>query len=163
MSATTVAGEVSAFADAMSELAGGVVVVTCLVGGRPWGVTVTAFHSVSLSPPTVLVSLESDTLAAGSIAADGRFGVSVLAAAHRDVARYASVPGALKYLEAPEVEGALAHLECEIVDDIRVADHTVFVGRVLASRVRGGAQPLVYHRRDYRTTLPEIEGDRHAC
>ena len=47
------------FVDAMSALASGVVLVTCWVGDRPWGMTVTAFASVSADPPTVLVSLGS--------------------------------------------------------------------------------------------------------
>ena len=50
---------ISDFADAMSTLASGVVLVTGWVGDRPWGMTVTSFASVSAEPPTVLVSLGS--------------------------------------------------------------------------------------------------------
>ncbi len=50
------------FVDAMSTLASGVGLVTCWVGDRPWGMTVTAFASVSAEPPTVLVSLGSATI-----------------------------------------------------------------------------------------------------
>ena len=45
------------FMDAMSALASGVVLVTCWVGDRPWGMTVTAFGSASADPPTVMVAL----------------------------------------------------------------------------------------------------------
>lgn len=149
------------FAEAMSALASGVVLVTCRVGGRPWGSTVTAFVSVSAEPPTVLVSLESEGTSARAIAATGSFGVSILAAEHRALARYGSAHGAPKFLESfveagdqggasPVVAGGLAHLECEVVGAVGLADHTVFFGRVSAARASSGGAPLLYHRRDYR-------------
>jgi flavin reductase (DIM6/NTAB) family NADH-FMN oxidoreductase RutF len=164
-------GDAAAFVDAMSELASGVVLVTCRVGGRPWGMTVTAFQSVSAEPPTVLVSLDSASRAAPAIGRSGRFGVSVLAASHDALARYASVPGGAKYLErfvlpgtvfdpSPAVAGALAHLDCEVSAAVEVAGHTVFVARVRSCGSQSG-QPLVYHRRRYRT-LRHDEGDPDA-
>ena len=82
------------FAAAMRELASGVVLVTTWVGGRPWGMTVTAFASVSADPPTVLVSLGSSTRSACAIEASGRFGVAILAERQRAAARRGSLRGA---------------------------------------------------------------------
>src|SRR5205814_2242420 len=138
------------FTDAMSTLAAGIALVTCRVGGRPWAMTVTAFHSVSVDPPTVLVCLGSGTTAAEAIADYGRFGVSILPATYLALASYASRPGASKYIErfvapstaesaAPAVEGALAHFDCEIADQVQVRDHTVFIARVRAARSSVGA------------------------
>ena len=149
------------FVDAMSELATGVVLVTCLVDGRRWGTTVTAFQSVSVEPPIVLVSLESRSTSAGIVARCGRFEVGVLAAEHRGLARYASRRGASKYLPSDALAGALAHLDCEVIDEVEVADHTVFFAHVRAARAPRGGAPLVRHRRTYRT-LREQEDDRHA-
>ena len=59
------------YAAAMTALASGVVLVTCRHVERPWGMTVTAFASVSAQPPTVLVSLGSGTVSARAIAATG--------------------------------------------------------------------------------------------
>jgi flavin reductase (DIM6/NTAB) family NADH-FMN oxidoreductase RutF len=140
------------FGEAMSALASGVVVVTCRVDGRVWGTTVTAFASVSADPPTVLVSLDSGSRAAQAIAETGAFGVSLLAADQTAVARFCAQPGAAKFLD-PSGEafgGALAQLDCDVSDDIVVADHTVFFGRVVAAHAAGDADPLVYHRRGYR-------------
>jgi flavin reductase (DIM6/NTAB) family NADH-FMN oxidoreductase RutF len=153
----------SEFADAMSTLASGVVLVTCLLDGRPWGMTVTAFASVSADPPTILVSLCTRAVGARALAAARRFGVSVLADEHVDVARYCSAPGAPKFLEqfieagdggsaSPAVAGALAHLDCELADAVRVADHTVYIGRVRVAWASHDGTPLLYHRRDYHTT-----------
>lgn len=153
---------VSDFADAMTTLASGVVIVTSRVGGRPWGMTVTAFASVSADPPTILVSLGSGGQSAEAIAATRRFGVSILAAEQIDVARFGSARGASKFLEgftrlgdadgpAPAVAGALAHLECELSQVVPAGDHTVFFGRVRAAHSLRDGVPLVYHGRGYRT------------
>jgi flavin reductase (DIM6/NTAB) family NADH-FMN oxidoreductase RutF len=148
------------FADAMSALTTGVVVVTSIVDGRPWGTTAIAFTSVSADPPTVLVSLGSDMNGARSIAATGSFGVSILAEEQLAVARHASRQGAPKFLEpfvesddarsaTPVVAAALAHLDCELSETVRISDHTVFFGRVRDATSHDGT-PLVYQRRDYR-------------
>jgi flavin reductase (DIM6/NTAB) family NADH-FMN oxidoreductase RutF len=150
------------FADAMSALASSVVLVTCWVGDRPWGMTVTAFASVSVDPPTVLVSLRSEATSVRSITDTRRFGVSILAADQLAVARYGSAPGATKFLErftesggyaSPVVAGALAHLDCELAEAVQVADHTVLFGRAQAVRAFRAGTPLLYHRRAYRTLL----------
>src|SRR5689334_25429826 len=84
----------AAFTDAMSALASGVVLVTCWVGERPWGMTVTAFASVSADPPTLLVSLGSGSTSARAIRARRAFGVRILAAAPPAVARFRPAPRA---------------------------------------------------------------------
>jgi flavin reductase (DIM6/NTAB) family NADH-FMN oxidoreductase RutF len=151
------------FADAMSALASGVVLVTCwVVGGRPWGMTVTAFASVSADPPTVLVSLGSQATGARAITTTRTFGVSILAADQLAVARHGSAPSTTKYFEpltesrdgrseSPVIAAALAHLDCEVTETVQVADHTVFFGRVRAVPGLRPGTPLVYHRRGYRT------------
>jgi flavin reductase (DIM6/NTAB) family NADH-FMN oxidoreductase RutF len=110
----------------------------------------------------VLVSLKSDGTTACAIADTRSFGVSLLAAEQQAVARYGSAPGAPKFLEpfveagdelgmSPVVAGALAHLDCELVDDLRIADHTVLFGRVRAAQAPRGGAPLLYQGRAYRT------------
>jgi flavin reductase (DIM6/NTAB) family NADH-FMN oxidoreductase RutF len=149
------------FAEAMSALAGGVAVVTCELDGRPWGLTVTAFTSVSVDPPTALVSIGSERTA-DAIAASGRFGVSLLAEDQLEVAFHASAPGKPKFLEplvdvghafpeSPMVADALAHFDCHVEQTLVVADHTIFVGRARAAHILRTARPLVYHSRQYRT------------
>jgi flavin reductase (DIM6/NTAB) family NADH-FMN oxidoreductase RutF len=149
------------FADAMSALAGGVVLVTCRLDGRPWGMTVTSFVSVSADPPSVLISLGSETTSARAITATRRFGVSILAEEQVALARLCSATGAAKFLEpfvdpddggtaSPPVAGALAHLDCALAQTVRIADHTIFIGRVRAARSSRSGTPLLYHRRGYR-------------
>jgi flavin reductase (DIM6/NTAB) family NADH-FMN oxidoreductase RutF len=147
------------FVDAMSTLASGVVLVTCRVGGRPWGMTVTAFTSVSADPPTVLVALDGNGRSAGAIARTLRFGVSILTTEQLEIARLGALSGADKFLdglirlggEAPAVLGALAHLDCDVSRMVEAGDHTVFFGRVRTAERLSGGEPLLYHRRSYRS------------
>jgi flavin reductase (DIM6/NTAB) family NADH-FMN oxidoreductase RutF len=156
------------FVDAMSTLASGIVLVTVWVADRPWGMTVTAFASVSAEPPTVLVSLGSETTSALEIAATRIFGVSILAQEQLAVARLGSEPGAAKFIgpfvdpgdgssDSPVVADALAHLDCQLTDAVQIADHTILFGGVRAARASCSGTPLLYHRRGYRTL-----GDRAA-
>ncbi len=161
---TPLPAPITEFAAAMSALASSVVLVTCWVGDRPWGMTVTAFASVSIDPPTVLASLRSEATSARAISDTRSFGVSILAADQLAVARYGSAPGTMKFLEpftesgagesaSPVVAGALAHLDCELAEAVQVADHSVLFGRVRAVRASRAGTPLLYHRRAYRTLL----------
>jgi flavin reductase (DIM6/NTAB) family NADH-FMN oxidoreductase RutF len=147
------------FAETMSRLAGGVAVVTCSRDGRPWGTTVTAVASVSADPPTVLVSLGSTASSTDAIAVTGRFGISILEQSQQMVARYCSTPGAPKFLEpftleteseSPMVAGSLAHVDCELVEQLEIGDHTVLFGRVREARSARSGAPLLYFHRDYR-------------
>jgi len=150
------------FADAMSALASGVALVTCWLDGRPWGMTVTAFASVSADPPTILVSLAATSASVRAIGAARMLGVSILGEAQLEAARHSSAPGAPKFLEpfidlreavgeSPVIAGALAHLDCEVTERVEIADHTVFFARVREARTSLDGAPLVYFRRAYRT------------
>jgi flavin reductase (DIM6/NTAB) family NADH-FMN oxidoreductase RutF len=162
IAATNATAIAAKFADAMSTLASGVVLVTCRLADRPWGMTVTAFASVSAYPPTVLVSLGSETATARAIAATSAFGVSVLSRDQVDVAEYGAARGAAKFLDSlieprdresasPAIAQALAHLDCDVVEAVDAADHTVFFGYVHTVRRRSGGDPLLYHGRGYRS------------
>jgi flavin reductase (DIM6/NTAB) family NADH-FMN oxidoreductase RutF len=152
------------FREAMSRLACGVVIVTTVVDGVPWGMTVSACCSVSMDPPLLLVSLAGQTKSAVTIRERGRFGVSILGADSVEVARFGSAPGQPKFIPhfcgpdeehpvaSPNVVGALAHADCTLESEVPAGDHVLFIGRV--GRVRGvdapaTALPLVYYQREY--------------
>ncbi len=158
------------FREAMGSLATGVVVVTTHLEGRPWGMTVSACCSVSLSPPSLLVSLASTTSSARAIGASGRFGVSILSADAIEVARFGAARGMPKFLNAsqcssqasslsPVIAGALAHVDCELADSLVVGDHEVFVGEVRDVTLDPGDEPLVYFARSFRTLASTMPAD----
>jgi flavin reductase ActVB len=146
--------------DAASVLAGGVVLVTGQVAGRPWGMTATACCTVSLDPPTVLVSLGATTALAASIAELGRFGMSILSAEALALADRHARPGHAKFMEdgladsagsrSPVARHALAHLDCELAESVPIADHVLHIGRVTAGVGGTADHPLVYFSRSYR-------------
>jgi len=145
---------------AMSRLAAGVVMVTCHVDGKPWGLTVSACCSVSMEPPLILVSLGRETTSARAIADSGRFAVNLLGESLIDVARFGAATGRPKFVDgfcrtddhpcaSPAVAGALASIDCSVERSVPAGDHIVFIGAVEAVLNHDGDTPLVYHARSY--------------
>ncbi|MFJ2240422.1 flavin reductase family protein [Streptomyces sp. NPDC087859] len=147
------------FRGAMAQVVTPVTVVTGIEEGVPHGTTVSAFASLSLSPPMVLVSLDRTSELLGIVGRSGRFGVNVLGSAHSDVAlRFARKGGAAKFADTrwlldhglPRLPDALGWLACEIESMVDGGDHKVLLGRVLHVGHRDGA-PLTYHARRFGT------------
>jgi flavin reductase (DIM6/NTAB) family NADH-FMN oxidoreductase RutF len=146
----------------MRYWATGVTLVTAQDGGRPHGMTVSSFTSLSLDPPLVLVSLENSARTHSMVTESGAFAVSILDEAQADLAdrfagripdaedRFAGVTYETGPTRSPLPAGALAYLDCEVVASQPAGTHTVFIGRVVASGVRPGSGPLLYFNRNYR-------------
>ena len=145
--------------DVMSRFPTGVTVVAA-VGpeGRPFGLTVNSFTSVSLDPPLVLVCIDREAASHDPLMASSHFAVNVLASEQPDVAdRFAGEPARSRFddvswqasaLGAPLVEGAAAWLECSRHEVYEVGDHSILVGKVESTGAREGAS-LLYHRGRY--------------
>ncbi len=116
--------------------------------------TANSFTSVSLSPPTVLVSVATGrTLKA--INASGRFGISVLPASARKLSSHFSgqrIPGLTPEFEgvgeSPKLAEALAYFDCLVEKSIVVADHTLLIGAVQDCQY-ADADPLVFYSSQY--------------
>lgn len=155
--------DAAAFRRTLGQFASGVTVVTTLdAAGRPLGLTVSAFCSVSLEPPLVLVCIDHRSDANRGLRESGRFGVSVLAEAQEDVSRrFASTRGdkleGFAFLDGPLglplVPGALAHLECRVRSFHLEGDHAVWVGEVGRAAAHPG-RPLLHHAGGYRRLDP---------
>ncbi|KUM84885.1 MULTISPECIES: flavin reductase family protein [Streptomyces] len=147
------------FRDAMAQVVTPVTVVTGIQEGVPHGTTVSAFTSLSLSPPMVLVSLDRTSELLSIVGRSGRFGVNVLGSAHSDVAlRFARKGGAAKFADTrwlldhrlPRLPNALGWLACEIEQMVDGGDHVVLLGKVLHTDQHDGS-PLTYHARTFGT------------
>jgi len=143
---------------AMSHFASGVTIVTTEHDGRPFGLTVASFASLSLHPPLVLVCIEKGVKSHDAIAASRKFAVSILGAEQADVSTRFASKADDKFsgmsidrgeTGVPVIAGALCSIECSVREQLPGGDHTIFVGEVLATRVREGA-PLLYFRSAYR-------------
>jgi flavin reductase (DIM6/NTAB) family NADH-FMN oxidoreductase RutF len=147
------------FRRTLGQFASGVTVVTTRdAGGRVLGLTVSAFCSLSLHPPLVLVCIDHRADANAGMRESGLFAVSVLAEGQEDVSRrFASRDRdklvGFAFAEGrqglPLVPGALAHVQCRVRSFHDEGDHTVCVGDVLALAAHPG-RPLVYHAGAYR-------------
>jgi flavin reductase (DIM6/NTAB) family NADH-FMN oxidoreductase RutF len=146
------------FRQALGHFASGVTVVTtCDEDSKPTGMTASAFTSVSLDPPLILVCVDHQAQTYPALLGSGRFAVNILRADQEDVSRrfattrldkFDTVPFALGALGLPLVEGALAQIECTTVSRHVEGDHTIFVGQV-EHVVIGTGEPLLYFRGRY--------------
>jgi flavin reductase (DIM6/NTAB) family NADH-FMN oxidoreductase RutF len=143
---------------AMSHFASGVTIVTTEHEGKPYGMTVASFASLSLHPPLVLVCIEKSVKTHDAIVGAGVFGVSILAQAQQDVSgRFASkrddkFDGVIVRrgeLNVPLIDGATCTLACRVHSQLAGGDHTIFVGEVVEAQTTEDA-PLVYYRSAYR-------------
>jgi flavin reductase (DIM6/NTAB) family NADH-FMN oxidoreductase RutF len=156
----------ASFRQALAQFASGVTVVTTRdADGGPLGLTVSAFCSVSLSPPLVLVSVDVGSEAHAGFRDSGLYGVSILAEGQDEVSRLFSRPGLSKFRERPLatgprglflVPGALAHIECEVRAAHPAGDHILYVGEIVSIAVRPG-RPLLYNRGGYRRLADEVK------
>jgi flavin reductase (DIM6/NTAB) family NADH-FMN oxidoreductase RutF len=164
------------FRRVMGHFVTGVTVVTALDGDRPFGITVNALSSVSLQPALVMVALDRRRFLTPIVRAAGRYAVSVLAEDQQALSDcFAGAPvnpgreafcGAAWHPGAtglPLLDGAIATLECTVVQTFSAGDHDLFIGRVetLASD-ETHPKPLLYYRRRYlrveRAAEVEVEG-----
>lgn len=151
--------DAAGFRKTLGQFATGVTVVTTRdAEGRPLGLTVSAFASVSLDPPLVLVCIDNRSDAHYGFQASRVFGVSVLREDQEHFSRRFAQPGREKFaardLHLGEtgvalVPGALAHIECRVASSQRAGDHTIYVGEVLRLEARPG-RPLLYHASGYQ-------------
>jgi flavin reductase (DIM6/NTAB) family NADH-FMN oxidoreductase RutF len=156
------------FKDVLSHFASGVTVVTTHVDGAPHGLTVSAFSSVSMAPPRVLVCLGNDTDSKPLIERAAFFAVHILGREHAALGPRFAKLGAdttdpftgIAYrcdgTGAPVLSDCLAWLDCRIESTLAVGDHTIFIGAVeAAGRGAVGGEPLLYYRRAWRVLDPD--------
>jgi len=144
------------FRTVMGHFSTGVTVVASRKpNGDPVGLTVNAFTSVSLDPPTVLVSLHKDAAGHDPLLEAGHFGVSILSAGQHDLAyRFAEEDPEERFLGldveegalgSPLMKGALAWLECRVQAVFPGGDHNIVLGEVVDCG-GGKGDPLLFFR-----------------
>lgn len=150
------------FRSALSRFASGVTVVTTKdETGKLFGITVSAFCSVSLDPPLVLICIEKTTGSHHAFEQSGRFTVNILSSNEASVSdhfasliedKFAGIDHAVDEHGVPILQGSLATLQCSLFKSLDGGDHSIFLGEVEHVIVRD-ADPLVYFRGTYGTVL----------
>ncbi len=155
------------FRRTLGQFATGVTVVTTRTrDGRPVGITVNSFTSVSLTPPLVLWCLARQSSNRAIFEEATHFAVSILAANQHSLSHRFAAPVADKFdgvsLEegkerVPLLKGVIAQLICRKVRQYDGGDHVIFLGEVEEYH-RSEGKPLIFHSGRYHvmTQHPDL-------
>ncbi|MBO6520791.1 MAG: flavin reductase family protein [Rhodospirillales bacterium] len=150
------------FRQALAKFASGVTVISTLSpDSEPIGVTVSAFSSLSLSPPLVLICLDQATSQIRAYTDGPAFCVNILAAGQEDVSNAFAFPGPVPPFRSvpfktgvsglPVILNTLASLECRREAVHPGGDHEIVVGSVVEATWNDALEPLIYAAGRYRS------------
>ena len=142
------------YRETVANFPSGVTVVTTRDGGEDFGLTVSAFTSLSLDPPMVLVSIDRKSKSHQHLVEGAPIGISVLAAGHTDVAvqfarhvddRFAGINIVRRGEQAiPFVGDAAAWFLGDVRDRYVGGDHIIITVAVRECGWHDGGRPLLY-------------------
>ncbi len=149
------------FKAALSRWASGITVVTAQGPDGPVGLTASAFSSLSLHPPLVLVCIGRASYHHEHFTDAPAFAVHILDATQEEVSntfafkredRFEGIDIAQGPLDVPLLPGCLARLACERHEVLDGGDHSILIGRVLQADVADVADgaPLAWWQGGYR-------------
>jgi flavin reductase (DIM6/NTAB) family NADH-FMN oxidoreductase RutF len=149
------------FKNALQLWASGITVVT--TRSEKFGVqgmTVSAFSSVSVHPPQVLVCINDAADTSEGITESQCFAVNVLTSEQQNTSnqfaggssqeqRFADADWSAGITGAPLLNNSLMSLDCKVVEKVRAGTHWIIIGEVQACECRSG-EPLLYYRGAYQ-------------
>ena len=148
------------FRDGLGSFATGVCVISANPEGwQPFGMTVNSFASVSLDPPLVLWSLQSDSELYEAFEKTERFAVNILRSDQEELSNQYARKGdhllSAEHFEigasgVPILPQTLVSLECELEARHPGGDHVILVGRVVELTQRNNGDPLLFCSGAYR-------------
>lgn len=151
------------FRQTMRLWATGVTIVTSGDEANRHGMTVSSFTSVSVTPPVVCVSLNSQARTHQIISETGTFGVTILAEEQGPLSdcfagrvpeegdRFFGVDTFKLETGAPLLDGGLAWFDCKVIQKVDFGSNTVFFGEVVAVKSNDAVKPLLYANRAYQS------------
>ncbi|MFD9477523.1 MULTISPECIES: flavin reductase family protein [Streptomyces] len=148
------------FRSVLGQYATGVTIVSAVdpVDGRPCGLVVSSFTSVSINPPLVAFCVSNVSRSWPRMKAAARCCVNVLAADQRPLVDRFFRSGADKFngvdwwpsmAGSPVIPGVLAWIDCSIESEHPAGDHTVVIARVLDMECGDRDDPLLFFRSSY--------------
>jgi len=150
------------FRGAMRHLAGGVSVITAGRGKDITGMTVTSVSSLSVDPPTLIVSINRESSSCPFVKRYRFFGANILAADQVEIAerftgkdglkgadRFAGAQWITRASGVPLLLGALAAIDCQVEDIVERHSHAIVIGRVLDVQIAKRTAALAYWQGRY--------------
>ena len=151
---------VEAFKSALTRWATGVAIVASEVAGEPWGVAVSSFTSLSVTPPRILFCIAKAGRSASALLQSEEISVNILSEGQRSLAE--AFAGGIDPEErfrgqawerhpgrAPLLRGALANLRGQVRCRMDGGTHDVIIVDIEHAASADGA-PLVYFAKTYR-------------
>lgn len=136
----------------------GVAVITATTSdGKPFGLTVNSFTSVSLEPPLVLWCLGKDSDTLDAFQAADRYGVNFLTETQQELSNHFATRSKHEIGEighsmgehgCPLLADVVGSLECEVYQRVDAGDHIIMLGQVLAY-AHSTEKPLLYVQGGY--------------
>ena len=157
---------VDQFRSVMTQVASAVSVVTCALGGQPHGATVSAFASLSMEPPMMLVALNRHSGLLHIILQARRFRINVLSADQQEIATwFASERSPDRFIGPrwryddglPLIFDAQAWITCALGEVLHGGDHVILLGYVKDAAAQP-RPPLVRYARTFGTYSPRDRG-----
>jgi flavin reductase (DIM6/NTAB) family NADH-FMN oxidoreductase RutF len=155
------------FRDAMGGFATGVTVITTQGQEHGYGMTATAFSSVSLDPPLVLICIVTSATGSDMVRRNCCFAVNILSSEQEPLSRYfasrdrprgrdafRAVPHRTEVTGSPILDGVAGFVDCRLHAEHEAGDHLIFIGEVLALGADPALDPLLFFGGKYRSLLP---------
>ncbi len=146
------------FRAVLGRFASGVTIVTTLdADGNDQGMTVSAFSSLSLDPPLVLVCIDHKASVWPAFERATHFAINILGSqqealsrrfSSRDGDRFEGVGFTRGTTGVALLDDTLAAVECTVTARMPHGDHSILVGSVEGGTARD-LQPLLYYRGGY--------------
>lgn len=124
------------------------------------GMTVTAFSSVSVEPPLILVCINQSADTGENIEQNQQFAVNILqenqqadsnnfSGGSSQEDRFANARWHEGLTGMPILDESIMSLECRVIEKVRAGTHWIVIGEVAHASTRSG-EPLLYFRSNYR-------------
>ncbi len=148
----------SSFRAVLGRFASGVTVVTTVdKRGRDLGMTVSAFASVSLDPPLILICIDHEASVYTPLSKSTHFIANILSEgqealarrfAERNPDRFDGIGYERGQTGAAILDEVLGYVECKVIARYESGDHDILIGAVEVA-VHGEGKPLLYYRGGY--------------
>ena len=152
------------FRETLGHYPTGVAVVTGIAqDGRPAGMVVGSFTSISLDPPLVAFSPTLNSASFAHLRSSNAFCVNVLASDQEALCRQFATAGPAKFdnvswqpgpLGSPILDGAVSWVECTFDTITEAGDHYVVLGQVRHLAVQRSTLPLLFFQGGYGRFTP---------
>jgi flavin reductase (DIM6/NTAB) family NADH-FMN oxidoreductase RutF len=139
----------------------GVYIITTKATNRKGGMTASWVSRVAGKPPVMMVAIHHRSHTGGLIRESGRYVINIIDRKQLEVARRFGLSTGhrvdkfqeFEFVESgnglPVLKGCLGYLECNVMEQIVVGDHTVFFGEIIEENLFGTGIPMLFSSDDF--------------